>query len=340
MADLETPDVETGASSTPAPQAPETGAPVAPEPSSDKGYTEAVLSALKPKEGSQPSNADQKPTDPAKPEGEQPKVEGADDPTEEELKNYSPHARKRIGQLLGQRKELREQMEGFQRETEPLKAQAKIAADLQSFVQTTGLTKDDLDAGFNIMGMMRSDPQKALEALMPLVSQLQERVGNVLPADLANDVREGRITVDHALNLSRSRAQNAHLQETMRERDERTRAQQEQAQFTQAVHGAATAVSDWERSKSTSDPDWHLKHERIAQLVELEVRRTGFPQNAQAAVQLHQKALDAVNSELKKLRPSPRPMSMASGHANPNSVDEPKSLMEAAMAGLQAARRA
>jgi hypothetical protein len=302
---------------------------------------DAVMSALKPEEGSLPSEPDRKADEPdAKPpEGEQPKVEGADEPTEDELKEYSPRARKRIGQLLGLRREALDQIETLQREVEPLKSQAKVASDLQDFVQATGLTKEDLDAGFSIMGSMRSNPAAALEALMPIVMELQGRVGNVLPADLANDVREGKLTVDHALELSRQRATTAHLKETMEERDARTRAEKERSAHATAVESAATAVSSWERTKSKADPDWHLKHERIAQLVELEVRRNGFPQNAQHAVQLHQQALDTVNGELKKFRPAPRPMSMATGHASPNSVTEPKSIMEAALQGLAAAHR-
>lgn len=333
--DPEVTDVSaTGASSTPAPETPANN-----EPTGDSGLMDAVLSALSPEEGSQPSTQDQKPIEPqAAPEGEQPKAEGADDPTDEELKNYSPTARKRIGQLLGQRRELREQLDAHTREVEPLKAQAKVADDLRSFVQTSGLTAEDLDTGFSIMGAMRSNPQAALNALMPIVTALQERVGNVISDDLRADVQAGRITVDHALQLSRARAESAHSQELMQEREARARAEQERSQFAQTVHGASTAVSDWERSKSTSDPDWHLKQERIAQLVELEVRRNGFPQNAKAAVDLHQKALDTVNSELRKFRPAPKPMRMASGSANPNSVTEPKSYLEAAMAGLQTGR--
>lgn len=328
----------TGASSTPA-ATPDTAAQA--DVPSDKGYVDAVMSALKPEEGSQPSKVDQKTNKPdanAPVEGEQPKAEGVEDPTEEELKNYSPHARKRIGQLLGQRKEARELSESLQREVEPLKAQAKIAGDLQSFVQSHGLTKEDLDTGFSIMGMMRGDPQQALNALMPIVSALQERVGNVLPADLLSDVQAGKLNVERALELSRSRAANARSQETAAERAEAERQQREQQQFQSTVQSAATAVSDWERTKSTSDPDWHLKQDRIGQLVELEVRRSGFPQTSQAAVALHQRALDTVNAELRKLRPAPKPMNMATGHANPNSVVEPKSHLEAAMMGLQRAR--
>lgn len=329
------PDVSaTDASSTSAPQAQE---PVtSTEPTGDKGYLDAVMSALeKPVEGSQPSEPDQKqPTaKPVTPTDEQ-KPQDADDPTEDELKNYSPHARKRIGQLLGQRKEFREQAERLASEVEPLKARAKVAEDLQSFVQASGLTKEDLDAGFSIMAMMRGDPQRALAALMPIVQELQSKTGNVLPDDLQNDVREGKITVAHALELSRARAGMALTKEQQAEAAERQRAESQRTAFQQAVTAASTAVSEWERTKAGSDPDWHLKSERIAQLVELEVHRKGFPTDPVAAVELHKRALDTVNAEMRKLRPTPKPMQMASGHASPNSVTEPKSYMEAALMGL------
>ena len=272
------------------------------------------------------------------PAKETPKPVDADDPTEDELKQLNPSARKRVGQLLGQRKEAREQVEALQREVEPLKTQAKVAQDLQSYVQATGLTAEDLDAGFSIMALMRTAPEQALAALMPVVQELQAKVGNVLPADLVAEVREGRISVEHAMELSRTRAKASHVEQTLAEREQARQAQEQQRSLQTAIHSAATAVSDWERGKATNDPDWHLKHGRIAELVELEVRRTGFPQNAQAAVQLHQKALEAVNADMRKLRPTPRPMTMASGHASPNSVTEPKSYLEAAMAGLTAGR--
>ena len=335
------PDALEGTSSTPT----TTGAPASEpavvettEEQRDQGYADAVISALQP-EGSQPSEPEKKPTaEQADPNAETPKPLDADDPTEEELKQLSPSARKRVGQLLGQRKEAREQAEALRQEVEPLKTQAKVAQDLQSYVQATGLTAEDLDAGFSIMAMMRSSPERALAALMPIVQELQGKVGNVLPADLVAEVQDGRITVERALELSRSRAKSAHAEQTLAERTEAARLAEQTRSFQTAVANAATAVSDWERSKSTGDPDWHLKHGRIAEMVELEVRRSGFPASAQAAVQLHQKALDTVNAEFRKFRPAPKPMQMASGHASPNSVTEPKSYLEAAMAGLSAAR--
>jgi hypothetical protein len=232
-------------------------------------------------------------------------------------------------------------VERLQSEVEPLKAQAKVAQDLQSFVQTTGLTKEDLDVGFSIMGTMRSDPQQALAMLMPIVQQLMQTTGVQLPPDLQDAVNTGRITEDHARELSQTRAKSAHLEQVSKEQVERQQREEAQRQHQTVVHSAATAVSDWERTKSAVDPDWHMKQERIAQLVELEVRRNGFPQDAKTAVALHQKALETVNGELRKFRPAPKPMQMASGHASPNAHADtaPNSYMEAALQGLQQARR-
>jgi hypothetical protein len=70
------------------------------------------------------------------------------------------------------------------------------------------------------------------------------------------------------------------------------------------------------------------------------VREMGEPQNPQHAIQIANEAYRRVNTQVARFRPQPRPTqaSPSSVHRATGVTPEPKSLMEAAMIGLERSR--
>lgn len=191
-----------------------------------------------------------------------------------------------------------------------------------------------LDVGRN----MKRDPLKALEQLKPYYDALSRMAGDVLPPELQAAVTKGEITEPYARQLARKHTETAVL-------SQRTQAQEAEANQRRATEqsqrlGAelSSVISTWDRNQAQTDPDWNSKQARIAELVELEVLRTGNrPATAQAAIALAEKAKTAVNAEF--ARYSPRKQAVTP--VNPASAARvalapPKTAYEAAERALAA----
>lgn len=290
---------------------------------------DAVTSALKsPAEGegspaSQTQDQTTKADDPAAKSEELP-----EEVTEDELKDQKPKTRKRIEQLLGKVRTVSQERDAF----------APKAAEydkIVEFMRKSKLSQQDMNVLFELGALVRGDPEKALERLTPIYQQLQQLVGDVLPAELQERVRLGYISEQDARELHRSRTSaklaNTRAQETQRE----TAEQQEQNRRAGIVRDVSSAVSDWETAKKTSDPDWPLKAARIDELVRLEVYEKGYPQTQKAAVEMVEKIYDSVTKELRKLSPRPTAKDTAKpGGSSASTVAEPKSLLDAIRIGI------
>lgn len=244
------------------------------------------------------------------------------DPTEEELSLYKPKTQRRMRQLLEERNAVRAELE-------TVKSRAESFDRINDFVAKNGLSEEDVNVGFGIMAAIANDPRRALEALTPIYQQLQSQVGAVLPQDLAEDVRLGYISEQRAYELAQTRAQaNFTSQRAERERETYQR-EQMQRQQTAHVEAVAGAVTSWERAKSANDPDWNLKQARIGELMELEVRRSGYPQSAKHAVELAETVLKKVETEMKRFAPRTQAVTPVSGGASPRSTQQPQTMLEA-----------
>ncbi len=251
--------------------------------------------------------------------------------TEDELKDQKPKTRKRIEQLLGKVKSVSAERDTF----------APKAAEYDkfvSFVQNAKLSQEDVQTTFHLASLVRNDPEKALEAITPIVQQLQQIVGAVLPAELQERVRLGYISEADAQELHRSKT-SAKLANTRTEESRREAAEREENdRRTRLVSDVSSAVSTWETAKKTSDPDWHLKAARIDELVRLEVYEKGYPQNPKAGVEMIEKIYDTVTKELRKFTPKPQAKDTSkTGGSSASTVAEPKDLLEAIRIGMNRA---
>ena len=110
---------------------------------------------------------------------------------------YQPKTRKRIAKLMAERNELNARIA-------PLEAQAKTAVDLQNYLKSTGIGREDFGMLLDIGGRMRAGDFKGfLEGIGPYVKLAQESLGIQLPPDLQQAVDGGHMTRDAAGYVAR-----------------------------------------------------------------------------------------------------------------------------------------
>lgn len=302
----------------------------------------AVKAALEPKTEKSPdsdtqgSKPEESPVADAKKDGAD-EGEDTDDLTEEELARLRPKTRKRIDNLLKERSDRDARIA----ELDP---KAQNFEKIQRFVDNAGLSKDEVNQGFDVMANLRNDPLKAYEQLKPIFAQLQQMAGEVLSPDLQQAVEQGQLTEAHAreLALTRSRASVNERRLTETEQRQQATAQREASEAN--INDVAGAVTEWEKTTSKNDPDWKLKQPRIQVLVENEILRKQardpayFPSKDEA-LKMSKDALAAVETEFKRIAPQRRSISTPGADAGSSpSTPVPKTMLEAAQAGLARAR--
>lgn len=283
------------------------------------------------------SSSEEPPAPAAKKEGEG--EEGkTGDLTEEELARLKPKTRERIETLTREVKD---------RDTKlaDLTPKAEKFDQIQRFVDDAGLSKDDVNSGFDVMRNLKQDPFKAYAQLRPIMDQLESIVGVRLPDELQSEVNQGRITEAHARELARSRGQASVTRQQLDRTTQIQEANQRRQVIENQVNDVAGAVTEWEKSTGKNDPDWKLKQPRITELVELEVMRrqakdpTYFP-SKEEAIAISKDALKKVEADFKALRPARRSVSTtpsADAGSTRTAAAAPKSMLEAAKLGLQRA---
>lgn len=306
--------------------------PAASSPAKDESVLDRVKAALTPKtEGSSPPKAGQEaaPNPEASPESDDKEPEG--DPTEEELARYHSKTRKRINKLVTERNQARD-------DAEKLRPDAEVGQKLTGFIHAAGMTGDEANLLLDIGRNMKRDPLKALEQIKPFYDALQRMAGDVLPDDLQQSVTKGEITEAYARQLARGRTETTVLSRRNQAQEEQDRQRQEADQNQRHAAAVGGAISTWENNQAAVDPDWKLKQGRIGEIIELDIRRNGYPKTAQAAIDLAEKAKTTVNAELARFQPRPQPVTSV----NPASslrpaMPKPTSAYEAASQRLQTA---
>ena len=329
----ESPPVENPAS-TPAVAPAAVAAPIAdvsaaPSPAKDESVLDRVKAALAPKpDGSSPSKAGQD----VKPNPETPseddEKEPENDPTAEDIARYHSKTRKQVQRLLSQRnqaldkvKELEPEAEGFRRFT--------------SYIRDSGMNADEANLLLEVGRNMKRDPLKAWEQLKPYVAALQQMAGEELPDDLKAAVTKGEITEPYARQIARGRTETTVLSRRTQAQDEQAQQRQQADQTARHADAVAQTISGWESNQAKTDPDWKLKQERIGELIELEVRRSGYPKTTQAALDMAEKAKTKATAEIARYAPRPQPVtSVNPASATRVAPAKPTTALEAARLAL------
>jgi len=195
-------------------------------------------------------------------------------------------------------------------------------------METNDLSSEETAEGLVIMGLMKSDPEKALEMLEPHYNRLREMLGKALPPDLQKQVDEGYVTEELARETAQLRRQAEAANFTM-ETQERSRQQQAQAQALTVVK---QSVERWEAQVRSTDPDYAKKEPFVKDQVRILVVQRGRPKTEAEAVQMAQEALQIVNGRMGALLPRPAATHQSPRHGSSsqsNAAPVPKTLAEA-----------
>lgn len=329
----ESPPVEVSAqpAAAPAEATQSTDVSAASSPAKDESLMDRVTAALKPKTvGSSPAQASQEASPNPETPSEDDEKEPDSDPTEEEQARYHSKTRKQIRRLLGQRNEALDKV----KELEP---EAAGFRKITSYITDSGMSPDEANLLLEVGRNMKRDPLKALEQLKPYYDALQRLSGEVLPADLQAAVTKGELAEPYARQLARSRTETTVLSQRTQAQETETRNRRVAEETQQFAGTVSNTISTWESNQAKTDPDWNMKQGRIGELIELDIRRNGYPKTAQAAVDLAEKAKTSVNAEFARFAPRKQAVTPV----NPASAArvapaKPKTALEAASQALAA----
>jgi hypothetical protein len=294
---------------------------------------DAVKAALRPEpeDGASPNPQTQEPikaegSDPAKAEAEK---SPDDELSDDELKSLKPKTARAIERF-------RTQVSGLKTEVENLTPKVREYDRLVGFMKQNDMTPGEFSSGVELMALMKTGQyEEAYKRLTPIVQQLQGLVGEVLPADLQERVRLGYIAEQDARELHRSRTQTELVKQRAEQAQQKATEDREKERTQTIVRDVASTVSEWERAKKASDPDWNLKHARIDQLVRLKVYEEGYPQTKDAAVKMVEAIYADVTKEMRSLAPKPQEKQSVSGRSSSQTVAEPTNMLDAIRIGLR-----
>lgn len=238
----------------------------------------------------------------ADPNGEKKDEDGedadpSDEPTEEELASYRKGPRKRITDLLAERKALRAQTAQLQPDADNYRA-------IRGFMAENDLADQEVADLFKAGADLKSGDPKRLENFIKVVGPLYqlalEATGKAIPADLQERVQLGEMSEEVAMQLGASRHQTATAQAAT-QRVQQVQATQQTEQARQAILGA---VNQWTAQKQTSDPDFTRKQEVMRRVAQGIVAERGQPRTPQDAVKYAEEAFTEATRLLKAAQPA------------------------------------
>lgn len=165
--------------------------------------------------------------------------------------------------------------------------------NVQTFIDSYGLSAQEVADGLLSMGLAKTDPQEAWKRLQPFVKDLLVAAGEVLPDDLAQRVQKKELTRDAAMEMSRLRA--SEKARTVRDQFYQQRGES-QRQVDQG-NLLRTTATDWLNDRRLKDPNFAAKEARLGEKIAFLHVREGKPTDAAGVKAQLKRAYDAVNSE-------------------------------------------
>ena len=266
------------------------------------------------------ATADHEADDDATPDDEQPPAEA------------TPVVRKKINKLLRQRAELRNQVAS-------LTPDANIGGQLNTFARENDLGPDDIVRAISsAAAIRRGDWASFYRDISPFVRRAQEYLGLVLPDDLGRRVQGGAMSEEAARELARVRFDQQRAQGEAQANAQRVAS--ERVQYVQA--DVQRAVTSFEERLAANDPDYRAKADAIRRATQaILFERGGTISTVKEALDIVQAAHSEVTAQFRRLMPAPRATNPSpNGNSQqPNVRAAPKSMMEAALLGLENSRR-
>lgn len=244
------------------------------------------------------------------------------------------HKHPRWQQKLKQERELKAKVKEFEdrfnTEFEPMKAKAEGLDKIGTFMRENNLTPAELDEGFAVMALMKNDPARALEMLLPKIELLELATGKRLPEDIRGRVDDGEITESAAHEMAKLR-----MQATANERLANERAQQleqrTQADFASELRAAADAQ---EREIAKKDPDFQHKKPFVIDRFRVLAAETP-PRSSEDVSRLISKAHDDVTAAMRSMvKPQPTAPVIRSDQSTTRTTPQIRTLEDVVRANL------
>jgi cell division septum initiation protein DivIVA len=225
----------------------------------------------------------------------------------------------RFQELLGHRNRLRQQVQD-------LEPDAQQYRQIQSFMDQSGLTPQEVAEGLMLMAEMKSgDPAKAYEALSKKVETLALASGKKLPQELEERVAQGYVDRETAEQMYRAQLQQAREAANAKRQLE----QREARDAAESAQSVQSAVASWEAQVRSDDPDYSIKADLVKDRLRAEIAAKGIPKTPDEAVQLAKAAYDDVSKKLAKVRgPRQEIRQPVGGKVNGSVAPEPRNLLE------------
>lgn len=211
--------------------------------------------------------------------------EGADEPQtgEQDDENYSDvpfNQHPRFQQLL--------------RKAKTFEQDAGRYRNVENFLGQVNLTAEEAADTMTIAGLAKTDPVKAWEQIQPWLQTLAVAAGVVLPQDLEQQVTEGKLTREAALEVSKARAVANSANARVRF-DEQRRQNQQQAELGRTLRDTA---QHWLNGRRIKDPNFAAKEARLHERIVFLQRTEGVPNTVDGVKAQLKKAYDAINKEI------------------------------------------
>lgn len=249
------------------------------------------------------------------------------EPSERDNEDYSDvpfNKHPRFRELIAERNGLREDAQRYK--------------NVEQFIESHGLEGKEVADLIEIGGLIKTNPVAAWERMKPVVEQVVRAAGEALPDDLLAKVRDGALTREAALEVSRARA--ARQSMDTRQQWEQQRSQSERQRAVQA--SIDNTVGSWVEARKARDPNYASKEPLLQREIAFLQSTEGRPNTPEGVRAQLEKAYRAVNEnftapQARQQKPAIKPVT---GGQQVNGSSAPK--IESAMDAVNAviARRA
>ena len=210
------------------------------------------------------------------PEATEAPAEAEDDETK-----YPKRAQKRIRELVEEKKSL--------------EVEATRYRNVETFLRDNGLAPDEAADGLQIMALAKTNPVEAWERIKPWVEKVAVAAGVIMPNDLQQQVQQGYLTRDAALELSKTRAKLGAV-EAQRQFEQQRAQEQAAMNYQQSIIGAATT---WEQDRRVKDPNFEAKLPALQREIAYLHATEGRPNTPEGVKDQCERAYKAVNAQVR-----------------------------------------
>jgi hypothetical protein len=315
---------------------------------SKESLLEAVQSAVPElREGAQTELADDERASPAQSARDKADDDSdvPDEVTQEELAKVSKTAQRKISKLSKQRQRLAGEVERLK----TLEPNAQAADQVIRYLNQADISRDDFLMGLQLMAAMRrGDFQTFYEGVKPYMRLCEEYLGVALPPDLQQQVQQGQMTTQAAMQFSRERMDRAMAQtnaarqhQIAQQYHQHTTAQYEQQQKQVLARSVADTVNQWEAQIARTDPSYAAKRAAVNDTMWAVVKEQGPPRSAEHGLAIAKEAYRRVNAHYGRLGPQRTPTyrTPSSTGRTAGVMPEPKNLMEVVKFAREGASR-